>query len=467
MKKKYSLLIAILVSLLLVVLLSWIIPSSSYSYGTYTKGEIIPLGIGDLFKIPLWSFSTIFQFTLIFLVIGGFYGVLNKTGVYSNFVEKITRKFKKKQHIFLVITVISLALISSIMGGSSYLFILVPFFVAVLLKLGYGKCTSLLATVGSIFVGVIGSTFAFDINGYINYYLSLDLDAGIIYKVVLFVLSLAILLLFIFKLAKKEDKVEDIPLYQESKKTDKSVVPLVTVVIIGVIICLVGTFSWQDMYGLSIFTDIHNAIKEATINGYPLFANLLGSVTTIGNWSMQDVNIVIILMTLLIGWIYSIKFKDILDSFIDGAKEMLPTFIYATLANIIIVILMNSSKGQFINYTIMNFLFNLGDGFNALAHSLAVLVDSFVVNYFPYLSSDVLNAAITVYTDTTVYPLIGLVTQAIYGLSMYILPTSLVLIAGLAYLNISFKEWFKYIWKFLLCLVGVIALVIIVATLII
>jgi len=221
------------------------------------------------------------------------------------------------------------------------------------------------------------------------------------------------------------------------------------------------------MYGLSIFTEIHNAIKEATVGGYALFSNILGNVTEFGYWGMQDVNIVIIIMTLLIGWIYSIKLKDMVNAFVKGAKEMIPTFIYATLANMIIVILMNSGTGEFINYTIVNFFLNMTEGFNALAYGLAVLVDTFVVNFFPYLSSDILNPAITVYTDTTIYPIIGLLTQAIYGFSMLILPTSLVLIAGLSYLNISYKEWFKYIWKFLLYLLALIVVVILIASLLI
>ena len=137
MKKKYSLLLALLASLLFIAILTWIIPSGSYSYGTFTKGEIAPLGIGDLLKIPLWTFSTIFQFTLIFLVIGGFYGVLNKTSVYSNLVESVSKKFKKKPQVFLIITVVSLALLSSVMGGISYLFLLVPFFVFSITTLFY------------------------------------------------------------------------------------------------------------------------------------------------------------------------------------------------------------------------------------------------------------------------------------------------------------------------------------------
>ena len=33
---------------------------------------------------------------------------------------------------------------------------------------------------------------------------------------------------------------------------------------------------------------------------------------------------------------------------------------------------------------------------------------------------------------------------------MMILPTSMVLVAGLSYLDIDYKEWIKYIWKYIL-----------------
>ena len=463
MKKKYSLLTAIMVAFAVLVVLSWIIPSSSYYYGTFTKGTVTPFGLADLFKVPLWTASTIFQFSLIFLTIGGFYGVVNKTGAYSKLLEGIKTKFKKKPHVFLISSVIAFALLSSVMGGSFALFILVPFAISALLILGYGKCAAVLATVGAMLAGTIGSTFAFDVNGYINYYLSQNVEAGVVYKVILLVLTVTLLIFFTLKLAKKEDKVTDIPLYEEEKDSKKGYLPIVILTIVGVLVCLAGAFSWNDMYGIKFFNELHTSITSFKVFGYPLFDNLLGNMTQFGSWSNQDFNAMIIVMSLVIGLVYKLKFKEILNSFLKGAKEMVPTFVYATLANIIIVTLMNSSSGQAISYTIMNFLFTLGSGFNALAYGLAVFVDSFFVNYFPYLSSDILQSATTTYTSATVYPVMGVITQAIYGLSMYILPTSLLLVAALAYLNISFKEWFKYIWRYLLYLLAVIVVVILVA----
>lgn len=467
MKKKYNLLVTIMVAFLLVVVLSWIIPGSSYYSGSFTKGDVVALGLTDLFKIPLWTFSTIFQFSLIFLTIGGLYGVMNKTGVYSEFVSKIVKKFKKKSHIFLIITVLTLSILSSVMGGNMYLFILVPFFASVLLSLGYSKCATLLSTVGALFAGTIGSTYSFEINGYINYYLRLDLSTGIIFKLLLFIFAVVLLILFVLKFTKKQEKIEDIPLLKDvdNKKKKKSI-PLIVIFILGLVLCLVGTFSFQDMYGIEFFNDIHTALMEASIGGYKIFANLLGSLSAIGSWSIQSVNVMIIIMSLVIGWIYSVKIKDLVDSFIEGAKEMLPTFIYATFANIILVILMNSSTGSFINYTLMNTFLTIGNGLEALGYGFATLINSFFVNYFPYLSSDVITAALVHYQDATIYPVLGIITQAIYGLMMYIFPTSLLLIAGLSYLNVSYKEWFKYIWRYLLCLLALIIIIIVIMLLV-
>ena len=41
---------------------------------------------------------------------------------------------------------------------------------------------------------------------------------------------------------------------------------------------------------------------------------------------------------------------------------------------------------------------------------------------------------------------------------MFILPVSVVLVAGLKFLDVSYKDWMKYIWKLLLQLFVVVIL---------
>ena len=52
--------------------------------------------------------------------------------------------------------------------------------------------------------------------------------------------------------------------------------------------------------------------------------------------------------------------------------------------------------------------------------------------------------------------------QAAYGLVGFIAPTSAILVFGLSMFDISLKEWFKHIWKFLLALLVVIIIILII-----
>lgn len=472
MKKKYSLLITLAITYLFVVLLTWFIPNGTYYYGKFSGGSVDPIGIVEFFKAPFWNFSYILQFGMLFLLIGGFYGVLNKTGAYSNLLEGITKKFKKKPQTFAIITVIIFTVLSSFLGGSTYLFLFVPMFISTLLMLGFSKVGALLATVGSLLIGTIGSTYGFDVSGYINYYASLDINAYIFIKLALLVAVTALLIVFVLKthtskLNKKEEKKEDleIPLYVENHIKGKSFIPLIVILIMSALIILVGTFNWSEVFGITVFTNSYNALMEAEVLGYPLFANVLGGFSAVGNWSSQDVGVVIILMSALIGWLYSVSFKDIFESFVEGMKQMIPTFVYVTLSTTILMFLLNSSSGEFINYTIIDFVLGLTKGFNVLTFGIATFINAFFVNYFPYFAGDILQIGQLVYTDATVYPIMALIAQSVYGLAMFFLPTSVLLIAGLSYLKISFKDWMKNVWRFLLCLLGVVAIMIGLSTL--
>ena len=87
------------------MLLSFVIPAGSYSSGAFTSLTTIPVGLYDLIRTPLITIATFIQYGLLFLAIGGFYGVLNETAAYSKIVEGIVKRFKNKKVWFLIISV--------------------------------------------------------------------------------------------------------------------------------------------------------------------------------------------------------------------------------------------------------------------------------------------------------------------------------------------------------------------------
>ena len=84
-----------------------------------------------------------------------------------------------------------------------------------------------------------------------------------------------------------------------------------------------------------------------------------------------------------------------------------------------------------------------------------------------YSASNTLGYITSVITDTSVYGVVGVIWQATYGLAMLFVPTSVILVAGLAYLNVSYGKWLKAIWKLLLQLVVALLLIFLIIAMII
>lgn len=242
----------------------------------------------------------------------------------------------------------------------------------------------------------------------------------------------------------------------------KSFLPLIISLIIVAIIIVLAMYDWTTAFNTTFFNDLYSDIMNLKVNDYPLVANIIGSVTSFGNWGIYDLIIFLLLITPIIGWIYGVKLDDMIDGFVDGVKKALPAASYAVLANVIYAAMYSSSTGANIMFTIANWLVGLTEEFSVITTTLLSGIGSFFFNDFQTLIGSLATPMATNFTDATVYPFIAIIFQSIYGLVMMIAPTSVLLIGGLGLFGISFGEWIKNVWKFLLKLLVVIVIVFIV-----
>ena len=105
-------------------------------------------------------------------------------------------------------------------------------------------------------------------------------------------------------------------------------------------------------------------------------------------------------------------------------------------------------------------------GFNIISVLGSSVLGSLFYNVFPYFFYNVSSILTNFYT-AEYYNIILFVGQAVYSIMMMILPTSIILLAGLSMLNISYKEWDKYIWKFLLEILLIVIIVSVILTLLV
>lgn len=463
--KKRTLLKTIMIAVLVYTLLTWIIPTGYFSNGAYVQSDIAPIGLFDLIRYPIITMTTsVFLMTGgVVLLIGVLYSVLNKTGVYQSFVEKIAKKYKGNKSLFLVITSLIFLVLSSLTGLDLPLLVMVPFFATVIFLLGYGRFTAMLATIGSILVGNLVSTYGFHIAGYITYYTN-NINDSIWYRLGLFILVLGALLFTIIKSSKVKEKVnnDEIMLYEKldpKVKTKKSSVPMLIILGVCMLITVVGMINWSEVFKLNIFGEAYTNIQNFKIFGYPLFANLLGSMYAYGSWTDYELAMMLVLAIILIALVYKVNFDNLVDAIKKGVKKMLPIVFYILIANIIFLMLNTTKNGYTIFPTIANTIFGLVEGFNGIIFGIVTFIGSFFYNDFPYLLGALYDPATTTFASDI--SIVGMLAQGIHGLVQIIAPTGILLVVGLTYFDIPYGKWLKEIFKFiLLALVAIIIIVI-------
>ena len=452
--KKYDLLKILGITFGIVVLLSWVIPAGTFMGGGYIPAEsTFPIGLFDLVQIPAITLARFIEYGLLMLAIGGLYGVLNKTGVYSNLVENIVKKCKGKERCCLIWTIVAFALLAALTGIMSLLFVLVPFAIAVLMLLGYNKITAFAATVGALLVGQIGAIYGWGTNGFLNFFFDLGVHQNVIAKIILFAAITALLVIIVVKKAVLgKPKKEEIPLYEENSEK-KSTVPLLVISIIAFVLLFVGLYNWFYMFNVEIFNTLHTNITEFVIRDYPIFGNLLGNVTPIGWFGIYDQITILVFVSIIIGWVYSVKFNEIIDGFVSGFKTMLPVAFYAVMASVVLYALTANQNPHFVNNIVATIV---GTEFSFPAIVISGGVASLFYNDFGSLLST--YGSVFAF-DGEPATITALIIQSMNGLVMLVAPVSVFLLAGLRYMEITFKEWIKYIWKFALLVLAAIVLI--------
>ena len=141
---------------------------------------------------------------------------------------------------------------------------------------------------------------------------------------------------------------------------------------------------------------------------------------------------------------------------------LVPAF-YAVIANIVFATLYRFQSSANIYYTIVNFLMTTFSSLKTIMVGLSSFIGGIFYNDTSSLAVTLATPITTFVTDTTMYSLYGMMIQVLHGIVMMIIPTSILLVAGLSYMKISYKEWFKYIWKYLLevLVIGIIIFIIV------
>ena len=507
--KKHNTIKVVLIAVAVFLLLSWIIPAAVYSNGVVDQGRV-QMGLFDIVNYPVTVLSYFGYIAMYILVIGAFYGVLNKIPAYRTFLENVAHIFKGTEKFGLIIIMLLLAVLTSIGGFQIALLALFPFLAAVILLMGFDKIVVALTLVGPTMLGVAGSTYGYDNTYLLKSLLSLDFTSEVITKVVILVVGLILLivntLLYIkkskvkageekeikkttvkvekttkttktaskknTKAAKKEEEViivkevvkedskenYDSAIVPDSVTGKHSIGPFIVAFSILFVVLVLAFMPWSKSFGVTAFDTAKTNVTSFKLFGFELFGKLLGTVNAFGAWTLIDYIFALGFMLLFLALVYKVKFDDVLDGMEDGLKKALPCAIIAVLLYTCLVIntyhpfQVNIYKFIVGGVTKLNFVSALGVALTGILTSIFnVSAEYAVQGVVPYV--------VALISDTGANSILEVIYQSMYGFTMLFAPTSLILMVTLSYLGVSYGKWMKTIWKFLLEFLAVLLIV--------
>ncbi len=417
----------------------------------------------ELYQIlmaPILGFGDAIDVCIFVMVLGGFLAIMAKTKALETGIKILVKKMHGKEYILILMLMFIFSILGTTYGFLEesvgfYVLIAATMFAAGMDPL-VGVATILLGA-GS---GVLGSTINPFATGVA---VSAMKDAGIEFNqgtviliaTVLWLTTLAISAFFVVKYAKKvqRDKGSTFLSLREQALAEKkyskfldvkedemklSGTQIASLIVFGLtfLVMIVGFIPWGD-FGITFFDD-----WTGWLTGEPL-----------GAWWFYEAALWFLLMSILLAIINRQGEHGFVDTFIDGADDMIGVVLVIAVARGASVLMAQTSLDNFIVYNASNFLATLPEmafvPLNYLLHVvLSVLVPS--SSGLATLSTPIIApVAANLGYSTNVA---AMTIVAANGLVNLITPTCGAIMAGLALAKVDYSTWFKWGIRVVACI---------------
>jgi len=251
-----------------------------------------------------------------------------------------------------------------------------------------------------------------------------------------------------------------VSLIRKKKFKFRLLLPLVLMFVVLLVLEVLITLDVLNFYKVSFMGSIDKFFSGNIFFDFVFLTNVISSdyLSAFGTWNSMGESLGYLIMTALlsvatgiVAIVNKVKFNEMLDEFVNGMKKILPTVILITVAYAILIV--SYTHGFFEGIVTEYGKFNYG------VSSLLAIFGSLVTVDFYYIVVGVFSPILGLITDEAVYASVAVMLQGVYGIFSLIGPTSLILIFALSYFDVPYTTWFKYIWRFILGLVILVALV--------
>lgn len=472
----------ILLALLAIVAVITVIVSGT------SGGAVTAARLSDFCTAPILGFADALPVCLFVMILGGFLGMMTETGALDNGIAVLVQKLKGNEIMLIPVLMLIFSL-----GGTTYGMCeeTVPFYAllaATMMAAGFDPMVGAATVLLGAGCGCLGSTVnPFAVGAAVDALtgVGIEVNQSIIIGLgaVLWIVTTAMSIFFVMNYAKKvkADKGSTILSMQELKDAEEAHGKAASEVHKEVkltgrqkgvliafaftfVVMIVGFIPLADLNeGVANFFDagaVYDADGNAVVQGWSALITGL----PIGQWYFDEASTWFFLMAVLIGIIGGLSEKQIVNTFITGAADMMSVVLVIALARGISVLMANTGLDVFV----------LDAAANALAGLSGVIFAP--MSFLVYFGLSFLIPS-TSGMATVSMPIMGplavklgfspevmvMIFSAAIGVVNLFTPTSGAIMGGLALAKIEWTTWLKFALKLIVALSVVCAVILTVA----
>ena len=472
----------ILLALLAIVAVITVIVSGT------SGGAVTAARLSDFCTAPIKGFADALPVCLFVMILGGFLGMMTETGALDNGIAVLVQKLKGNEIMLIPVLMLIFSL-----GGTTYGMCeeTVPFYAllaATMMAAGFDPMVGAATVLLGAGCGCLGSTVnPFAVGAAVDALTGVDIavNQSIIIGLgaVLWLVTTVMSIVFVMNYAKKvkADKGSTILSMQELKDAEEAHGKAASEVHKEVkltgrqkgvliafaftfVIMIVGFIPLADLNeGVANFFDagaVYDADGNAVVQGWSALITGL----PIGQWYFDEASTWFFLMAVLIGIIGGLSEKQIVNTFITGAADMMSVVLVIALARGISVLMASTGLDVFV----------LDAAANALAGLSGVIFAP--MSFLVYFGLSFLIPS-TSGMATVSMPIMGplavklgfspevmvMIFSAAIGVVNLFTPTSGAIMGGLALAKIEWTTWLKFALKLIVALSVVCAVILTVA----
>lgn len=447
----------ILILTFVLAIITHFLPEAQFAGEELVDGSgVVGASLSQTLLAPILGFADAIDICLFVLILGAFLKVVTKTGALETGIEVLIKKLKGKE---LVLIPILMFLFS--IGGTTYGMLeeTVGFYAILSVAMVAAGMDTLVASAVVLLgagSGVLGSTInPFAVGAAID-----SLPAGITVNqgtiigigVALWLTSYLISTLFVMHYAKKviKKKGSTFLSLQEQKAMEATYAPsdeaqkknpkltgkqkfTLILFLMTFVVMIVGFIPWGS-FGIDLF-EKGNIFKNIT--GLPL-----------GEWYFQESTLWFLIMTIIIGIVNKMGENELVDTFIDGADDMVGVILVIAIARGASVLMTQTHLDNYIIYNAADALRNVSNvvfaPLNYILHvGLSVLVPS--SSGLASLSTPIMGSLANELGFSVEATIMGMV--AANGLVNLFTPTCGAILGGLELAKVEYTTWLKWAAK--------------------